>query len=80
MNRQPSVGYAERRREQGTGAVARLLRRRSLIAASAAAGIAGPLVFTVAFLVQGWLRSGEYSAVAEIVSALEAGPGGGFSR
>jgi hypothetical membrane protein len=40
------------------------------------AGIAGPVLFTVAFLAQGAFRRGEYSAVAETISALEAGPGG----
>lgn len=42
----------------------------------AAAGIVGPILFTVAFVVQGLLRLDEYSPVAEPVSALEAGPGG----
>jgi hypothetical protein len=40
------------------------------------AGVAGPIVFTAVFLVQGFVRSGEYDAVAEPVSALEAGPDG----
>lgn len=40
------------------------------------AGLAGPVLFTVGFLVQERLRSGEYSPVAETVSALEAGPHG----
>jgi len=50
------------------------------IHALALAGIIGPIVFAVAFVVQGLFRLNEYSAVAEPVSALEAGPGAGFSR
>lgn len=46
------------------------------LAVPALAGIAGPIVFTVAFIVQGLLRAGEYSPIAESVSALEAGPNG----
>jgi hypothetical protein len=42
----------------------------------AAAGICGPILFTVGFVVQELFRRGEYSPVAEPVSALEAGPGG----
>lgn len=42
----------------------------------AVAGIAGPIIFTLAFVVQGLFRIGEYSPVAETVSALEAGPNG----
>lgn len=52
------------------------LERRSVIAALAAAGIAGPILFTAAFVIQGLFRLDEYSPVAEFVSALEAGPGG----
>jgi hypothetical protein len=55
-------------------------QRRPVIRALAAAGIVGPILFTVAFIVQGLFRLDEYSAVAEPVSALEAGPGAGFSR
>jgi Protein of unknown function (DUF998) len=58
---------------EGSG---RVLEHRSAIIALAAAGIFGPLLFTVAFVVQGLLRLDEYSPVAETVSALEAGPGG----
>jgi len=47
-----------------------------LVALSAWAGIAGPVVFTAAFLAQEAFRAGEYSPVAEPVSALEAGPNG----
>jgi len=40
------------------------------------AGIVGPILFTLAFLAQEALRRGEFSPVAEPVSALEAGPNG----
>lgn len=40
----------------------------------AVGGIAGPNIFTLAFVVQGLLRGGEYSPSAETVCALEAGP------
>ncbi len=50
--------------------------RRSVPAVLAVAGIVGPILFTVAFVVQGLFRLDEYSPVAEPVSALEAGPGG----
>jgi hypothetical protein len=53
-----------------------LEQRRLVIAALAVAGIVGPILFTVAFVVQGLFRLDEYSPVAEVVSALEAGPGG----
>src|SRR5215210_2723852 len=52
------------------------LERRAVIVALAVAGIVGPILFTVAFIVQGLFRIGEYSPVAEVVSALEAGPWG----
>lgn len=52
------------------------LERRSVIAALAITGIVGPILFTVTFVVQGLFRLDEYSPVAEVVSALEAGPGG----
>jgi hypothetical membrane protein len=48
----------------------------NLVAIGAAAGIIGPLLFTVGFIVQGLFRSGEYDPIAETVSALEAGPNG----
>jgi hypothetical membrane protein len=41
-----------------------------------AAGIIGPILFTVGFIVQELFRRGEYSPLAEPVSALEAGPNG----
>jgi hypothetical membrane protein len=47
-----------------------------LVTLSAWAGIAGPILFTAAFLVQEAFRTGEFSPVAEPVSALEAGPNG----
>lgn len=40
------------------------------------AGILGPILFTVTFLVQEAFRVGEYSPIREPVSALEAGPNG----
>ncbi|MGH3675492.1 MAG: DUF998 domain-containing protein [Mycobacterium sp.] len=43
---------------------------------SALAGIWGPIVFSLAFTVQGLLRRAEYDPIAEPVSALEAGPNG----
>jgi len=46
-------------------------QRRPVIAALAAVGIAGPILFTVAFVVQGFFRLDEYNAMAETVSARE---------
>jgi hypothetical protein len=43
---------------------------------AALAGITGPIVFTVTFLVQQLARRAEYDPIAEPVSALEAGPNG----
>lgn len=40
------------------------------------AGVAGPILFTAAFLAQEAFRRNEYDPVAEPVSALEAGPNG----
>ena len=45
-------------------------------AIGAVAGMIGPILFTVGFVVQGLFRRGEYDPVAETVSALEAGPNG----
>jgi hypothetical protein len=50
--------------------------RRRVTTALAVAGILGPILFTVAFVAQELFRRGEYSPMAERVSALEAGPGG----
>jgi hypothetical protein len=61
--------------EVGQG-VARIWERRSVIYAGAVAGIVGPILFTITFFVQGLFRLEEYDPVAEVVSALEAGPGG----
>ena len=72
MSQQHDVGV-------GQGAV-RVSERRSVIAALAVAGIVGPILFTVTFFVQGMFRLEEYSLVAEVVSALEAGTGAGYSR
>ena len=51
------------------------LERRSVIAALAAAGIAGPVMFAVVALVQSLLRP-EHSLVSDPISALAAGPSG----
>ena len=40
------------------------------------AGIAGPILFTVTYMAQEAFRREEYNPVTEVVSALEAGPGG----
>jgi hypothetical protein len=53
----------------------RISERRSVVVAGAVAGLVGPILFTVAFFVQGLFRIEEYDPVAEVVSALEAGPG-----
>jgi Protein of unknown function (DUF998) len=50
--------------------------RRSALPALAWAGIVGPILFTVVFLAQEAVRSGEFSPVAEPISALEVGPNG----
>lgn len=49
--------------------------RLSLAGALGTAGIVGPILFTIAFIVQGFLRPG-YSHLADPVSALAAGPDG----
>jgi hypothetical membrane protein len=49
--------------------------RRAVVAALAAAGIAGPILFTVVVVIQGLLRPG-YSPVADPISALATGPNG----
>lgn len=48
----------------------------ALIRWAAMAGIAGPVLFTVGFLVQEQLRRGEYDPIREVVSALAAGDRG----
>jgi hypothetical membrane protein len=73
MNRQ-------REERQGPGGppveeATQVAERRTVLAALAVAGIAGPILFTVAFVVQGLLRP-DYSPVAEPVSALAVGPNG----
>src|SRR4051812_40994685 len=52
-----------------------LKQRRSVIAALAAAGIAGPIMFAVVALAQSLLRP-EHSLVADPISELAAGPSG----
>lgn len=61
-------------RQVGQGAD-HALERRSVIAALAAAGIAGPVMFAVVALVQSLLRP-EHSLVTHPISALAAGPSG----
>ena len=61
--------------EVGQGAV-RVSERRSVISAGPSRGSLAPILFTVTFFVQGLFRLEEYDPVAEVVSALEAGPGG----
>lgn len=43
---------------------------------AALAGLVGPVLFTLAFLIQEAFRRSEFSPVSEPVSALEAGPNG----
>jgi hypothetical membrane protein len=49
--------------------------RRAVVAALAAAGIVGPILFTVVVVIQGLLRPG-YSPVADPISALATGQNG----
>jgi len=46
------------------------------LSVSAWAGIIGPILFTAGFLGQEAFRRDEYNPLAEVVSALEAGPNG----
>jgi hypothetical membrane protein len=62
-------------REVTEGAAHALDRRRSVIATLAAAGIAGPLLFTVVAVVHSLLRS-DHSLVTLPISALAVGPSG----
>ena len=61
-------------RQATTTKIDEQLTRR--LRAAAWAGLMGPVLFTAAFLVQEAFRRGEYSPMAETVSALEAGPHG----
>jgi hypothetical protein len=77
-NRGPAVDGAGQRSLAGPQVregTAQAQQPRPLIAALAAAGILGPVVFAVAAVVQGLLRPG-YSFVAQPVVALVAGPSG----
>ena len=77
-NRGPAVDGAGQRSLAGPQVregTAQARQPRPLIAALAAAGILGPVVFAVAAVVQGLLRPG-YSFVANPVVALVAGPSG----
>jgi hypothetical protein len=67
MSNQPKLGA-------GVG-TAHGLERRSVIAALAMAGIAGPLIFAVVALVHSLLRP-DHSLLRHPVSALAAGPSG----
>ena len=67
MSNQPNLGA-------GVG-TAHGLERRSVIAALATAGIAGPIIFAVVALVHSLLRP-DHSLVTHPVSALAAGPSG----
>jgi hypothetical protein len=58
-------------RDSGAHASARL----PVVSVLAAAGIVGPIVFTVAFILQGLFRP-SYSHMAEPISALGTGPNG----
>lgn len=69
MSKQRDVG--QHSRPPGDNA----LVRRSVTAALAVAGIAGPVIFAVVALVQSLLRP-ERSLVADPISALAAGPSG----
>ena len=62
-------------REVTEGAAHALDRRRSVIATLAAAGIAGPLLFTVVAVFHSLFRS-DHSLVALPISALAVGPSG----
>ena len=57
------------------GGAGHVLERRSMIALLAAAGIAGPIIFTVVALMQSLLRP-DHSLVTHPISALAAGPSG----
>jgi hypothetical membrane protein len=72
MRAAPARGGTE---QVGRGA-AHGLGRRPIAVVLAAAGILGPILFTAVFVIQELFRRGEYSPMAEPVSALEAGPGG----
>jgi hypothetical membrane protein len=61
--------------QNGRDAAAHGLERHSVIAALAAAGIIGPVIFVTLALVQSLLRP-EHSFVSDPISALAAGPSG----
>jgi Protein of unknown function (DUF998) len=67
MSAQQQTGLSETGRSE---------RRKAITTLGAVAGLIGPLIFTVGFVIQGLLRPGEYDPIAEPVSALEAGPNG----
>jgi hypothetical protein len=60
----------------GPSETARSDHRKAITIPGAVAGLLGPLLFPVGFVVQGFLRRREYDPIAEPVSAPEAGPDG----
>ena len=66
---------SKRRDVEGGEVATHVLERRLVIAALAAAGIAGPAIFAVIAPVQSLLRA-DYNLVAHPISALAAGPSG----
>jgi hypothetical membrane protein len=68
-------GKGEHQMEVQQGGASHVLERGSTIAALAAAGIAGPIIFAVVGLVQSVLRQ-DHNLVAHPISALAAGPSG----
>ena len=70
------VVQAAQRRIQGPVGDGLVERPSAGISLLAWAGIVGPVLFTLAFMGQELFRRGEYSPMAEPVSALEAGPNG----
>ena len=65
--------------QTGLSETARSDRQKAIATLGAVAGLIGPLIFTVGFVIQGLLRPGEYDPITEPVSALEAGPNGSLS-
>ena len=64
-------------RQRNSGSASRVAAMPAgRLRALAWAGVIGPALFTVVYLTQELFRRGEYSPMAEPVSALEAGPNG----
>lgn len=68
--------HLARRRAPSSGVGTLEERPPSWVARLAWAGIIGPVLFTATFLAQEASRTDEYNPLAEVVSALEAGPNG----